>query len=65
MPDLVEWFALGDSVNQRKKLSGRHAGVGQEMTPEDREGPTAALALMAVGAKKRNRLTSRWWPWAR
>jgi len=64
VPDLVKRLALSDSANQLKKLAGGHAGAGQEMTPEDGKGPATAFALMAVGAKKRNRLTSRWWPWA-
>ena len=47
------------SDDERKEITGSDAGVGDEMTPEDREGSATAFTAAAIGTKKRNRLTSR------
>lgn len=59
MPYEMKWFTSCDLVDQLKKLTGGDTGAGNEVTPQDREGAATAFALVAIGAKKRNRLTSR------
>lgn len=64
VPNSVKRSSLSDSANQFKKLAGGDTGAGDEVTPKNGEGSTTAFAAVAIGAKKRKRLTSRWWLWA-
>ncbi len=65
MPDTVKCLSLGDSGDQCKQVCRSDAGVSSEMAPENGKSPPASLVAVAVRAKKRTRLTSLWWLWAR
>jgi len=59
VPDMMKRASLGDSANQPKKLTGSDAGAGDEVAPKNRKRSATTIAAVAIGAKKRKRLTSR------
>lgn len=62
MPDAMERASAGDAGDQLDERGGGDAGTGEEVAPKQGKSAAAAGAAAAVGAKKRMRRISRWWP---
>jgi len=57
-PDPMERLTLARFVDQREKMLRCEVRVGDEMTPQNREGAPASMVVAAIGTKKRMRLIS-------